>query len=287
INLTRLPENREMKCEEIQGLLTEYIDNFLDEKDRILVYEHLSSCEACSRKVEEIESLFLDLKDIELEEPSENLRNSFYNMINSYTLGMGNRIKLPLHEKALKWIDSWWPQRPAVQFAVTMSVLIIGLATGLKMNMKNESEKEIVQLKTDVNQMRQTIMSSLLNQSSVTERINGLTMTSRLENVDSQFLSTLLLLLNSDSDVNVRLAAINALSKYADNEYVRQELVKSLGLQSSPLVQVSLIDLLSSIQAYDSYPTLMRMIEDPETDDPVKKRAKKALTRLVSYENSI
>jgi hypothetical protein len=276
-----------MKCEEIQGLLSEYIDNYLDDKDRILVDEHLSSCEACSKEFEEIESLFLGLKDMELEEPSENVRNSFYNMINSYTLGMHNRIKLSLHEKALNWIDSWWPKRPVVQFAVTMSVLIIGLATGLKMNVKNESEKQIVQLRTDMNQMRQTVMSSLLNQSSVTERIKGLTMTGRLENVDSQFLSTLLLLLNSDTDVNVRLAAINALSKYTDNEYVRQELVKSLGLQSSPLVQISLIDLLSSIQENDSYPTLMRMIENPETNDPVKKRAKKALTRLVSYKNSI
>jgi hypothetical protein len=276
-----------MKCEEIQELLVEYIDNSLNDRDCILVDEHLSSCEACSKEVEEIESLFLELKETELEEPSENLRKSFYNMINSYTLGMDNSIKLPLHERALDWIDSWWPKRPVVQFAVTVSVLIIGLATGLKMNMQNESEKEIVQLKTDVNQMRQTVMSSLLDQSSVTKRINGLTMTGRLENVDSQFLSTLLLLLNSDSDVNVRLAAINALSKYGDNEYVRQELLKSLGLQSSPLVQISLIDLLSSIQEYDSYPTLMRMIENPETNDPVRKRAEKALTRLISYKDSV
>ena len=135
--------------------------------------------------------------------------------------------------------------------------------------------------------MKQTVMTSLLNQSSVTERINGLTMSGRIENADSQFHSTLLLLLNSDSDVNVRLASINALSKYADNAYVRQELVKSLDMQSSPLVQISLIDLLGSIQEYDSYPTLMRMIENPETNDPVKKRAKKALTRLISYGDSI
>jgi hypothetical protein len=276
-----------MKCEEIERLLIEYIDRSLTEQDRIIIEEHLSSCEACSKEAEEIESLFLGLNDMELEEPSENLRNKFNNMIKSYSLGMDNRIKMPLHEKALNWIDSWWPKRPVIQFAVTVSVLVIGLATGLKINMKNESEKEIVQLKTDMNQIRQTVISSLLDQSSVTERINGLTMTGRLENVDRQFLSTLLLLLNSDSDVNVRLAAINALSKYPDNEYVRQELVKSLDLQSSPLVQIALIDLLSSIQEYDSYPTLMRMIENPDTNDPVKKRAKKALTRLVSYGDSI
>ena len=276
-----------MKCEEIQGLLIEYIDRSLNEQDSIIIEEHLYSCEICSKEAEEIESLFLGLNDIELEEPSENLRINFNNMINSFSLSMGNGVKSSLHEKLFSWIDYWWPKRPVIQFAVTVSVLIIGLAMGLNMNIGNESEKEIAELKTDVNHLRQTVMSSLLNQSSVTERINGLTMTGRLENVDSQFHSTLLLLLNSDSDVNVRLAAINALSKYTENTFVRQELVKSLGLQSSPLVQIALIDLLSSIQEYDSYPTLMRMIDNPDTNDPVKKRAKKALTRLISYEDSI
>jgi hypothetical protein len=276
-----------MKCEKIQGLLIEYLDRSLNEQDSIIIEEHLSSCEACLKEAEEIESLFLGLNEMELGEPSESLRDKFDNMINSYTLNMDNQVKMPLHGKTLSWIDSWWPKQPVIQFAVTISVLIIGLVTGLNINVRNESENEIVQLKTDVNHLKQTVMSSLLNQSSVTERINGLTMTSQLENVDSQFLSTLLLLLNSDSDVNVRLAAIHTLSKYAENEYVRQELVKSLGLQSSPLVQIALIDLLSSIQEYDSYPTLMRMIENPDTNNPVKMRAKKALTRLISYEGSI
>ena len=276
-----------MKCDETQGLLIEYIDGSLNDLDSMMVKKHLSSCEACSKEVEEIEALFFGLNDMELGEPSENLRDNFHNMIKSYSLDMGGRERLPLYEKVMDWIDSWWPKRPVIQFAVTVLVLVLGLATGLNMNVRNESDEAIIQLKTDVNQLRQAVMSSLLNQSSVTERINGLTMTGRLENMDSQFHSTLLLLLNSDSDINVRLAAINALSKYADNPYVRQELVKSLDLQSSPLVQIALIDLLGSIQEYDSYPTLMRMIENPDTNDPVKKRAKKALTRLVSYGDSI
>ncbi|NLA75417.1 MAG: HEAT repeat domain-containing protein, partial [Deltaproteobacteria bacterium] len=88
-------------------------------------------------------------------------------------------------------------------------------------------------------------MTSILDQASVTERIRGLTMTSQLKNTDKEFYSTLLLILNSDSDVNVRMAAMNALANFTGNEYVRRELVKSLGLQLSSLVQVSLIDLLS------------------------------------------
>lgn len=276
-----------MRCEDLKELFIEYIDGSLNEQNRVIVDEHLSSCEICSKEVEDIESLCLKLNDIELEEPSKKIRKNFDNMIDSYSLGMANNIRVPWHAKLSKCLEDCWPKRPLMQLAVTIAVLVVGLVTGLNINIENESDKEIVQLKTDVDRIRQTVMSSLLNQSSVTERINGLTMTSRLENVDDQFHSTLLLLLNSDSNVNVRLAAVNALSKYADNKYIRDELANSLGLQSSPLVQIALIDLLSTIQEYDSYPALMRMINDPDTNNHVKKRAKSALTKLVSFEDSI
>jgi hypothetical protein len=276
-----------MRCEDLKELLIEYIDGSLNEQKRVIVDQHLSSCEICSKEVEEIESLCLKLNDIELEQPSKNMRKNFDNMIDSYTLGMANNIRVPWYAKLLKCLEDCRPKRPLTQLAATIAVLIVGLVTGLNINLENASDKEIVQLKTDVDRIRQTVMSSLLNQSSVTERINGLTMTSRLENVDDQFYSTLLLLLNSDSNVNVRLAAVNALSNYADNKYVKDELVKSLGLQSSPLVQIALIDLLSTIQEYDSYPVLMRMINDPDTNNYVKRRAKSALTKLVSFEDSI
>jgi hypothetical protein len=276
-----------MRCEDLKELFIEYIDGSLNEQNRVIVDEHLSSCEICSKEVEDIESLCLKLNDIELEEPSKKIRKNFDNMIDSYSLGMANNIRVPWHAKLSKCLEDCWPKRPLMQLAATIAVLVVGLVTGLNINIENESDKEIVQLKTDVDRIRQTVMSSLLNQSSVTERINGLTMTSRLENVDDQFHSTLLLLLNSDSNVNVRLAAVNALSKYADNKYIRDELANSLGLQSSPLVQIALIDLLSTIQEYDSYPALMRMINDPDTNNHVKKRAKSALTKLVSFEDSI
>lgn len=276
-----------MKCEDLKELLIEYIDESLNDQNRVTVDEHLSSCETCSREVADIKSLCLKLNDIELEKPSDNLKKNVQNMISSYSLGMANHMRVPWHERFSKCLEDCWPKRPLMQLAATIAVLVIGLVTGLNINMEDVSDREIVQLKTDMDQIRQTVMSSLLNQSSVTERINGLKMTSGLENVDDQFHSTLLLLLNSDSNVNVRLAAVNALSKYADNKYVRHELVKSLGLQSSPLVQISLIDLLSTIQEYDSYPTLMRMIDDPDTNNHVKKRAKSALTKLVSFEDSI
>jgi len=270
-----------MKCEDIKELIIEYIEGSLNYKDAQRVDEHLSSCEICRMEVADIKSILFRLDNMEMEEPSDNLRKNFENMIDSYSLGMNINPKAPWYVTISKWVESWWPRRPLIQFATTVAVLIIGLMTGLSINERTESKKEIVQLKTDMNHLRQVVMSSLLNQSSVVERINGLAMTSQLENVDRQFYSTLLLLLNSDSNVNVRLAAVNALSNFAEDEYVRHELVKSLSLQSSPLVQISLIDLLASIRETESSSTLIRIINDPDINIYVKERARKALKQFI------
>jgi hypothetical protein len=270
-----------MKCEDIQELIIEYIEGNLNDKDTRRVEEHLASCENCLTEWADMKSVWSKLDDMIIEEPSDNLRKNFNNMIDSYSLGMNNNSSVPRYKTISKWLESWWPKRPLMQFAIMVVVLIIGLVTGLGINERAESKKEIVQLKTDMNEIRQVVMSSLLNQSSATDRINGLTMSGRLKSADNEFFSVLLLILNSDSNVNVRLAAVNALANFADNEYVRHELVKSLSLQSSPLVQIPLIDLLASIRDTESSSTLIRIINDPDINIHVKERARKALKQFI------
>ena len=267
-------------CEEIKTLIIEYIDGALNDEDVRKFDEHLSSCDDCSRELEEMKSILLKLNDFEMEEPSANLQQNFRKMIDSYSLGMNN-AKKSWHESMEHWLESWWPKGPTVQFMITVAVLIIGLVTGLSINGKTGSENKIDQLTDNVNNLNKVVMASLLNQSSAADRINGLSKTAHLENVDKQFYSTLIFLLNSDPNVNVRLAAVNALANFADNEYVRRELIISLEIQSSPLVQVSLIDLLATLKETDSSSTLIRMINTPEIDVRVKERAKKALQQLI------
>ena len=270
-----------MDCEEIKELFIDYIEGSLDIQTAQKVDGHLSSCKECRSEFSGSKSMWLKLDHPEIEKPSDNLKKNIEKMIYSYNLGMNNNAKSEWYVSVSKWLESWWPKRPVIQFAATVAVLIIGLMAGINIGGKTESENEIVQLKTDVNQLKQTVMSSLLNQASVTERIRGLTMTSQLKNTDKEFYSTLLLLLNSDSDVNVRLAAVNALANHVNNEYVKHELIKSLGLQSSPLVQVSLIDLLASSKESDISSVLIKMINDPDVNVYIKERAGKALEQFI------
>lgn len=270
-----------MDCEKTRDLVIDYIDDSLDIQTTRKVDEHLSSCEECRAEFSGVKSMWLELDNLETEEPSSTLKKNIENMIDSYNLGMKNNSTARWYAPALKWLESWWPKRPLTQFATAVAVLLIGLTTGLNIGGRTESKKEIVQLKTDVNHLRQAVMTSLLDQASVTERIRGLTMTSQVKNADKEFYSTLLFLLNSDSNVNVRLAAVNALANFVDNNFVQHELVKSLELQTSPLVQVALIDLLAPSKKSDLSPILIRMINDPDVNKYVKERAGKVLEQFI------
>jgi HEAT repeat protein len=61
---------------------------------------------------------------------------------------------------------------------------------------------------------------------------------------------------------------------------VRQNLIRALPQQNSPLVQVALIELLADIQDKGAIEPLRNMIQNPDTDPEVKKRAVESIKQL-------
>ena len=66
----------------------------------------------------------------------------------------------------------------------------------------------------------------------------------REKDADPKVLDALLHTLRYDNSVDVRLAALDVLSRYSNRPEVHQGLVEALQGQQSPLVQLSLIDVL-------------------------------------------
>src|SRR5579859_4332440 len=97
---------------------------------------------------------------------------------------------------------------------------------------------------------------------------------------DQQVEQALLHAVNHDSNVNVRLSAVDALAKYAANPEVQRALVDSLPVQESPLVQIALIDLLGQYSNKDAASALQKLAADKETNDEVRQRAEAVLKKL-------
>ena len=121
---------------------------------------------------------------------------------------------------------------------------------------------------------------SLLQQQSAFTRLEGVAWAYRVEHSDSDVLNALMHTVNNDPSVDVRLAAVDALRQFADNTSTRRELVQSLPRQTSPLMQIALIDLLVELRESSAAPQLERLIQEPALDQNVQRRARLALHRL-------
>ena len=73
---------------------------------------------------------------------------------------------------------------------------------------------------------------------------------------------------------------MDALARFAGYSAVRRDSVKSLPRQDSPLVQISLIDLLVQLHEHQSIDALKQLVNDDSRDPQVRDRAKWGLQRL-------
>jgi hypothetical protein len=78
----------------------------------------------------------------------------------------------------------------------------------------------------------------------------------------------------------VRMAALDALSKFHEEPNVRKELVHSLSVQKDPVVQIALIQLLVTIKEKSVVRDLERMTKDKNMMKAVKDEAYSGIMKL-------
>ena len=128
--------------------------------------------------------------------------------------------------------------------------------------------------------MRQLVTLSLLQQQSASERLRGVTFSYRAEPNDMEVLSALLRTVGTDTNVGVRLAAVDALRNFGNSPVGRRGLRNALARQESPLVQISIIDALTEMQDKDAIPAMQSLSQMPDLDANVRQRLKEALETL-------
>jgi hypothetical protein len=136
-------------------------------------------------------------------------------------------------------------------------------------------------MQSELTGMKQLVVLSMLQQQSATERLQGVTWSTREEQLDPQVLSALLHTLRYDGSVDVRLAALDALSRHARQPQVHKGILDAaLQEQQSPLVQVALIDLLLEWRDRDAAQRLQQLEQTPNLNPTVRQRVEWAKTKL-------
>ncbi|WP_394748807.1 HEAT repeat domain-containing protein [Spongiimicrobium salis] len=97
---------------------------------------------------------------------------------------------------------------------------------------------------------------------------------------DDRILGTLFSLLHKDENNNVKIATIDALVKFSENEKVRLHLIKALEEEHEPLVQIKLIQSVTVLREKRAKKPLKQLIEDKQTFPVVKENATLAMLKL-------
>jgi hypothetical protein len=170
--------------------------------------------------------------------------------------------------------------RPWALAAAAVAVLALGIVIGRSMTFTSRPDPALADLRQELHDMRQMVALSLLQQQSASERLKGVTWTGEIERPGGAIVSALLDTLVHDPNVNVRLASIDALKRFADQQRVREATVDALARQMSPLVQVALIDFMVEVNEREALPQLRRLSQDAMVNQTVRERAAWGLQRI-------
>ncbi|HEY4364193.1 MAG TPA: HEAT repeat domain-containing protein [Bryobacteraceae bacterium] len=258
-----------MNCDQAKLFFAEHWSGTLPDQEEIELERHLGSCEACRAEAERLAPLWSGLASLPSEEPGPDMRGRFYETLAAYRDGAAT-AKTSAHR----------PLRLVWQIAAGVALLVAGGGAGYAVRGQSSGPSELAQLRGEVNSMRQLVALSLLQQQSASERLRGVSWAYRVESSDTEVLSALVSAVNHDPNINVRLAAVDALHPFAGSATTRDAVLQSLPRQSAPIVQVALIDLLVDLKERDALKELERMVSDSSIDSDVRQHAQWALEKL-------
>jgi uncharacterized protein (DUF1330 family) len=203
-------------------------------------------------------------------------------MLEAYRHGLDQAPSRSLWESMNKWLAGWWPGQPVLQFGLALVLLVVGVAAGWRLRPEPpvQPNGEIIDLRSELRQMRQMVALSLMTQQSASERLKGVNWSYQLQQPDREVLTALLDTLMHDPNVNVRLAAVDALRQFGGQPVVRSGVVEALTRQDSPMVQVALIDLVVDLKEKESVETLRKLTQNEKLDEAVRSRAQKGIEEL-------
>jgi len=177
-----------------------------------------------------------------------------------------------------------WYNRIQFRIAASFALLICGTFIGIFINngTKNSyAANELNQLKSEVTALKKTAMFTMFNEESSSDRIQAVGYAEELESPDQNVIDVLIKTLNTDKNVNVRMAAAYALSKYAGQRPVCDSLVKSLSLQNEPILQITLINILAERKEKSAFKAFQQIINDKSTMKEVRAAAQNGMKMMI------
>lgn len=258
-----------MEREKLEGLLIDFIDGRLTESERKEVKELLAN--------DDVRVLYEQLKQVTSAMdrssqivPTTRLERSFRQM-----------LKEEIAEQHAPKQKQVFFNPTVLRAAAAVLLVAAGIAIGNYVNEHNHQKAELARIAAENLRLKKDMLAMMDDQTSASQRmkgVNNVALTYR--QADDEVVSALVKTMNEDKNTNVRLAALDALSKFHQEPNVRKALISSLSKQDDPIVQIALIQLMVKMKEKGVVKDLNRIIEDNNTIKPVKDEAYSGILKL-------
>jgi hypothetical protein len=234
----------------------------------------------------EEQDLWEKLGEIKTPNPSPESRTRFYAMLDTYQHELESK-KENSFTVIFDRIKQLFIYKPAYRWAYALGLLIFGVTIGYFSGKNTDSQmltsqEKVEKLSSEVQDMKQLMMLSMLENPMATERLKAVSYTQELNTVDDQVIDALLATLNFDQNENVRLVTLEALIQLAHHPKVREGLVQSLLKQESPLMQVALADAMVKLQEKRSVKQFKALLKKDNLNHSIKHKIEKTI-QVLSY----
>lgn len=266
-----------MKNEPHIDLVTGYLQNTLNSAEEEEFHLLVEKGEIDTAELNEMKNLYENLKSVDVPEPGKQVQERFYTMLEAEKTQQAESFT----EKASGWILNFRERFIYRGFAYAAALFLAGLFIGDLFTPFSERDDKIDQLSSEIHQMREMMMINLLENDSPTERLRAVNISNEIPSSADRVAEALLHTLNNDSNVNVRIAAVDALVRHAANPDIRRRMVDSIQKQNSPVVQIALADAMVALQEGNAIEEFRKLLEQNNMDSNVRVKLENTIAALL------
>lgn len=262
-----------MENQKIQELIQRFSAGVASDTDLKALEQLVASGTISLDDLEDLHLLEDQVNTMDTPLPSAELDDRFYRML------AVEKEK----NKSFSWKHFFsWPEF-APTLAMASITLVLGLFAGYFFSAPTPSPRhdQIETLSQQVTDLREMMMFSLLEKGSATDRLKAVNLTQEMNEASVKVTNALIQTLNEDENVNVRLAALDALKPYVRNSQVRQALIRSIALQESPLVQISMAELMAALHEKSAVREFEKIVASDKTPEEVKQKIRESIQVLI------
>lgn len=213
--------------------------------------------------------LWQELGELEVPAPSPAMKANFHQMLSEMTAATAEK-------KPRLAFDEWQWKGFNLKWGMLAGVFILGILLG-GLIFRPASGREIVKDETVKSAKENDNYAALTSASSAIERLTAIQSTKEMEHLDQKIVDALFQVLIQDNNVNVRLSAIEAMVDFADNAKVKENLIRAIPYQTSPLIQLTLAEIALALDDQHAIDEIKQLLKNGQVEIEVKMKLEETL----------